>query len=315
MSHAIGRAAKGLTALALVAGCSKSLAPVAMLPQTESAVTAGRSQAEAASQLFYPLQIGNHWSYDNSFTFQIEPFEGPPSGPSELKGTTDVDLVGTEQQSGREYVVQRETQQFGSDVTVTDWLYRQDFSGLFNADRIAGDTRAMVAGSSETISGASGGAVPVVGGSWSASDRRAIANALARMEAIRSIATHGAASVASGRGTPGPLEGEIALLRYPLHAGSEWQVREDPLVTNVVLGMESLQLPAGRFSGWRIQIDSGLFGPNDRASVWYGSDGLLRLSAHAEGVATDENGVPYGRIISDTEQRLTGLSLVGPPSP
>jgi hypothetical protein len=315
VSHPIGRAAKGLTALVLVAGCSKSLAPVAMLPQTESVVTAGRGQAEAASQFFYPLQVGNHWSYDNTFTFQIVPFDGPPSDPSELDGTIDVDLVGTAQQSGREYVIQRETNRSGSDVVVLDFLYRQDFSGLFNADRIAGDESAMDAGSPETVSGAGGGAQPVIAGSWSPSDRRAIAGALAKMETIRRIATHGAASVASGRGTPGPLEGEIALLRYPLHAGSEWQVREDPLVMDTALGMESLQLPAGRFSGWRIQIESEFFGPNDRAFVWYGSDGLIRLSAHAEGVATDENGVPYARIVSDTEQRLTALSLVGPPSP
>src|SRR6185503_21276890 len=49
------------------------------------------------------------------------------------------------------------------------------------------------------------------------------------------------------RGRPGgALEGEITRLRYPLHPGARWTIRESPLFTAVVEDQEILDLPAGR---------------------------------------------------------------------
>lgn len=315
MSFSIGNAAKGLTALILVsvlAGCGKSLDPVAPLSLAKPTSDAGSDQGVvASSQLLYPLQIGNHWSYDQEATVVITPFGGSPDPPLRFSSTMDVDLVGTAQQSGRDYVVQRETTHSETSDAVYDFLYRQDFSGLFNADQIANDEVEPTSGSTAQ-GGSPEGTTPLLA-SLSADDRRAVTAALRRTAEIRRIAIHGAPSAARGRGTPGPLEGEIALLRYPLTAQAQWQVREDPLVIDTVQGMESVQLPAGRFNGWRIRIDwPAVFGPNDRVYVWYGQDGLLRLSQHVELVATDSNGEPYANVLTETEQRLTAVALVGP---
>jgi hypothetical protein len=132
-----------------------------------------------------------------------------------------------------------------------------------------------------------------------------------KQSAIRLAALHGRFTPSSNaQAAAGPLAGEIAVLRYPLAPSKTWHVREDPLFIKTVEGQEGLDLPAGSFSGWRIRIDSELFGPNDRVHVWHGRDGLLQLEAHTEGLVVDENGNVLGTIVGDQAQRLSGLSLV-----
>jgi len=130
-----------------------------------------------------------------------------------------------------------------------------------------------------------------------------------KQAALRTAALHGARSAGIGA-IAEALSGEITLLRYPLAVSKSWHVREDPLFVYTVEGQETIDLPAGRFSGWRIRIDSELFGPDVAAHVWYGHDGLLRLELQAAGEITDDTGAVIGTMVSDQIQALSEISLV-----
>jgi hypothetical protein len=310
------------TGLAL-AGCAGPLEP------TPAAEVAGRmsstlvadqglhasAEAEVAGSgnLFFPLDVGNHWGYARTFSMQIFPTGSAPEPPLVFQSTLDADLVGTEERFGREYVVQLETyREEGQDLFQNRFLYRQDPSGLYNADPepVAGPGLALSLGSERMVSAATAAA------SDAAASGRAFRQALVRLvekhNLVREMASRGRASFTGlAKSSSGPLEGEIALLQYPLRSLRSWHVREDPLVVNSVESRDALELPAGRFNAWRIRIDwPGVFGPNDRAHVWYGRSGLLELIAHFEGDVVDENGNILGRVVSDEVQVLSNLSLV-----
>jgi hypothetical protein len=249
----------------------------------------GPSASSSGGSLFYPLEVGNHWEYQNDLTLRVTPTD-PSLPPDEqhVVATLQVDLTGTEDHGGLTYVVQRE----GDGTSASQFLYRQDRSGLFNLDAAATQTRP--ASWSRTVQGTR------------PSLRAAVARVMATQSAIRA-AIHG------GRfdGFAGAAPGEITILRYPLAPSKSWHVREDPLFVYTVEKQEGLDLPAGAFNGWRIRIDSDLFGANDRVHVWYGRDGLLRLDAHVEGTVTDENGNVTGTVVSDQVQALADLSRSG----
>lgn len=294
--------------LLVLAGCVQLMAPNRSLQQRslQQRSTGGSSPFAQSSSLFHPLDIGNHWEYQNDFTFRLTPIGGPPGDPSVNHSVLDVDLTGTEERFGREYVVQRESDDQGYEAS---FLYRQDKTGLYNADPVtaqaarvtrAVDPAAFVARS-----------LPNASEKVLAAYRAAMTRVMEKQSAIRLAALHGRLAPSSNaQAAAGPLAGEIAVLRYPLSPSKSWHVREDPLFVKTVETQESLALPAGSFNGWRIRIDSELFGPNDRVHVWHGRDGLLQLEAHVEGVVTDENGNVLGTIVSDQVQRLSDLSLV-----
>ncbi len=230
----------------------------------------------------------------------------------------EADLVGTEERFGREYVVQRETYRDDRQSLELRFLYRQDRGGLYNADpeTMAGAEVASRSRDAERLASVATMAQALRGDPDAA--RRAYREVLLRVlekhDRIRDLALRGRvlAQTRAGAARPGPLEGEIALLRYPLHPHRSWRVREDPLVVYTVEGQETLELPAGLINGWRIRIDwPGFLGPGDHVHVWYGRRGFLKLLAHVEGPAVDETGNPYGRVVSDELQVLAALSLVG----
>ena len=264
----------------------------------------------AGTALFYPLDLGNHWDYQHTFAFQVVPTGTPPEPPTVIQTTINADLSGTEERFGREYVVQVETHHQDSGDLQLRFLYRQDRGGLYNADAVsmaAADLEARK-GDAQLVLARVLGNVP-----HAETSSAALHRLLEKQAALRKVALGGRASLAlqAGNSGPGPLEGEIALLRYPLSSSKTWHAREDPLVVYTVEGKEVLGLPAGSFNGWRIRIEwPGVFGPNDRVHVWYGRDGFLRLEAHLEGVAIDENGNPIGTVVGDESQLLSGLSLV-----
>jgi len=266
--------------------------------------------AAASSSLFYPLEIGNHWAYGRTFSVQITPVGGDPQPAETIESSMDADLVGTEQRFGREYVVQVETVDEGGGSFESRYLYRQDKSGLYNADPEP-TSAARVAGRDANGAAAWARALDRAPQATRGAYRLALARLIEKQNAFRDVALHGRASMAARIGaTSGPLAGEIALLRYPLSTSSTWHVREDPLVVYTVEGQEGVALPAGKFNTWRIRIDwPGVFGPNDRAHVWYGRDGLIQLIGHFEGEATDANGNPIGTVVSDQTQALSALSL------
>lgn len=275
---------------------------------------------QSSNGLFYPLDIGNHWSFDRSITTQTIPNEGQPGDPYLGESTMDVDLVGTAERFGRQYVVQRETHHVLSTEFSLDFLYRQDRGGLYNADPEPSATTSAPDPVVERV------VERLTPNTSRMAERLAYQQALRRVwemrERIERVARVGRMPVvgrtsvgSSAEARPGPLDGEIALLRYPLHPGSTWNVREDPLVVYLVEANERVALRAGDFTAYRIRIDwPGVFGPNDQALVWYGRDGLLKLQVHVEGQAVDADGNVYGKVVSDELQELTALSLVGNPS-
>ena len=273
----------------MLQGCMQLIAPDAKLERRSSAPLAQESG------LFYPLDIGNHWGYENTFTFQIVPSVGSPGDPSEFDSQLDVDVVGTEERFDRTYFVQRESDpQSGYQ---SDFLYRQDKTGLFNADPEPASVTASAARVSAIVERQARIAAP--------SAKAAYQAALTRVMTRQALMRHAALGLIEEA-----LPGEIELLRYPLVPGKSWHVREDPLFVYTVEAQEGIALPAGKFSGWRIRIESSLFGSDDRVHVWYGRDGLLELRAHTEGEATDENGNVIGKIVSDQVQALSEISLV-----
>jgi len=301
-----------LAALAFV-GCVGSrdpMAPVEARNGIWGRVTTGAADPSSAG-LFYPLDIGNHWAFERTITTLTIPDEGQPGDPYVGESTIDVDLVGTGERFGREYVVQRETRHINGFELVLEFLYRQDKGGLYNADPEPGvPALAPDAGVERAVE-------RLTPSTPRAAERLAYQQALRRVwglrERIERVALVGRASLGSAvNSRPGPLDGEIALLRYPLHPGSTWNVREDPLVVYLVEANERVTLPAGDFSAYRIRIDwPGVFGPNDLVHVWYGRDGFLKLQVHVEGEVVDDQGNVVGKVVSDELQQLTALSLVG----
>lgn len=87
------------------------------------------------SSLFYPLDIGNVWTYHSSFTLG---FYDPDSG-AELRADTTlgdwrVELTGRETIGGVEYVIETAVVETAS-ATDTSWVrLRQDKNGLYRAD-------------------------------------------------------------------------------------------------------------------------------------------------------------------------------------
>jgi hypothetical protein len=311
------------TVLLLLSGCAGPLEPRASIDAepAEASVRIGEvdaptdpSDPSGPNGAFYPLDLANHWSYARTFRFQIVPNSGPPSPPEEFLSTLDIDLIGHEERYGREYVVQRETYHEDDNVFSSSFLYRQDRGGLYNAD--PEPVTDLVARSSRRPSGPFANAAPIVAALRAVGAgpayMRAVVRLLEKHQQIRQVALR--AGVIADAARPGALPGEITMLSYPLHTGASWIVRESPIrVVNSVQASESLELPAGRFTGWRIRIDfPDLFGPDDRAQVWQSRSGLLQLRAHFVGEATDDQGNFIGRVISDETQELTSLSLTGP---
>jgi hypothetical protein len=277
-----------------------------MGPQSRVEPSSAVAPSAQESGLFYPLTIGNHWEYQNDFSFRITPVGGTPGDPNVNHSVLDVDLTGTEERFGREYVVQREADDQGYEA---NFLYRQDKSGLYNADPVT----AQAAPVTRTVDPAALVArlLPNAPESVRNAYRAALTRMLEKQSAIRLAAFRGRLTPTSNaQAAAGPLAGEIAVLRYPLAPSKTWHVREDPLFVKTVEGQEGLDLPAGSFNGWRIRIDSEFFGANDQVHEWYGRDGLLQLEVHVEGVVTDENGNVIGTVVSDQSQRLSVVSLV-----
>jgi hypothetical protein len=85
--------------------------------------------------LFYPLDIGNTWTYQSSFSLGFyDADSGAPIRTDTTRGTWNVELTGSERVGGVEYVVETTvvTSDSGEDTT---WVrLRQDDEGLYRAD-------------------------------------------------------------------------------------------------------------------------------------------------------------------------------------
>jgi len=327
-SNRVPFSASVLLALATMtlAGCSRSVAPVTSATPTSdrAAVTAlrndfvdteGTAQGGTPANLFYPLDLGNHWGYDHEVSVYIVPTGGPPGPVSSVRNRQDRDLVCLEPRFGRRYVVEQ-TSYGGS---LFSWLrYRQDGAGLYEADVSVGeppvcasvsghrifDTDDVPARSSEQAWTAL--AAKLANPAQQAAYRAAWDRIQARAAAVRRALEPGT------QGASGGVESdEITRLEYPLHPGAHWVIRANPHFESIVERAEVLDLAVGHVTAWRIRIENEFLGQDDSIHFWFGRDGFLKSAAHFEGIATDPGGNIIGVVIADESERLDELSLQG----
>jgi hypothetical protein len=276
----------------------------------------------AGKKGFYPLDIGNTWTYEGEITLTYE--VGPPIV---IETWQENMLVGTEERFGREYVLERERiiqDPDGSEFT--NWIrYRQDKAGLYEADIPIAEP--PLDSESESRSPA-----PEILSSQRASFWMKISAAiepeqesayrrgfdeLSQKLAVIDAAVHRGAATLPSRapaltGPPGGvLPNEITRLSYPLHPGQEWTIREIPLFQSMVISCDVLDLPPGRMSCWMIRIVPPGFGPNDEVLIWYGRQGFLRLFDHLEIDIVDPGGEPIDRLVFEEDLSLETLDLMG----
>jgi len=248
---------------------------------------------------FYPLEPGSRRTYVSQATIDLVPNAGvepPDPNPYVVNAVETREIVGTEELFGRQYVVERqdlrEETEFGI-YESTSWIrYRQDRSGLYEADVCTADPPGPETGPNCGDPGATQRLMPrgMPAGfrnTWDQIERR---------RTLVSRALH--AGVAAGRSLApagGALPEEITRLAYPLHPGTDWIIRDEPLYLGGVETRESIEVPAGRFSSWRTSITiPEFFGPNDQALLWFGSGGFLKMYQYAEFDWTGESGEVLG---------------------
>jgi hypothetical protein len=268
---------------------------------------------------FYPLEVGNRWAYDHSLGLYFVPVGGPPGPVFGVNDHQGRELVCVEQRGGHGYFV--EQQSFENPSLFTWTRFRQDGDGLFEADVASNEPpacsgatgrRVFDAGASAARSEAAWSAIAArIDPARQAACRAAFDRVQARAAAIRAALGVLSRSPVLTPGITGVDAGEITRLAYPLHPGASWVIRSSPRFESTVEGRDALALASSRVPGWRIRIDSEFNGPDDHVHVWYGRDGFLRLEDHLEGIATDPNGVPIGRMILDESLVLTEVSLNG----
>jgi hypothetical protein len=300
-------------------------------PEAEAGYTAeqaqssgGPAQNEEGRAGFFPLEIGNRWTYGGETSLVTELYETGAADSAVFHTEEDHVLIGTETRSGREYVVEMQEQRDLATGKVTAyWIrYRQDQAGLYEAD-VSVIEPPVAAKQSVSYAGAD-----VLDGRWEAlwrqvadacdADSKAgLERAWRRMEGkldvVEAIRGFKSGHVRALAGPPGGvLSDEITRLEYPLHPGQEWTVRESPFFGSEVEGHDVLDLPPGKMTCLRIRMVSEVFGPSDSVVLWYGRDGFLGMSAHVESEVLGLNGEPMGRIVFEDRLFLETIDLVRP---
>ena len=85
---------------------------------------------------FYPLRLGDAWTYERARTVRFVAFDGSEVDPPlEFRGTAERELTASEELAGESYVVERQWLFADGGVdTLTTWRrYRQDAFGLYRA--------------------------------------------------------------------------------------------------------------------------------------------------------------------------------------
>jgi hypothetical protein len=214
---------------------------------------------------------------------------------------------------------------FGSFDTTTYWLrYRQDRAGLYEADVFASDPPgpggAGAAADREMVQPAGpkfSAQLSASGLSLTAAQAAAYDAAMARIQQKLEIVAQAQAWHGHVRRPPhghrgGVLDHELTRLKYPLHTGQGWTIREEPLFTSRVVGFDVLKLRAGRLGGWKIRIESVFLDPEDKVYLWYGRSGFLKQSVSIQGVALDEWGNRVGTTYWQESTELESYELLRP---
>ena len=277
--------------------------------QEHSDAPAALSERMLRRGLSFPLAVGNRWDYDLHARIVTIPDLGAPT-VAELDGDWQSEIVSKATIDTRDYFLQAEYDPRTALVPGPQFALRQDRSGLYNLDLVTLSTASRdqpVSGSAQKLLGAT---ILSLDRALESSPERAAFQAAARRVAERLVRME-----QGGRGAfyaaNGPESGEITMLRYPLHVGSRWVVRESPLFARVVVGLDDLMLPVGHVSAWRLRGLSELYGPRDEVQFWYGRAGLVRIHVNSEVDAVDNTGALIGKAIGEFDQVLSALTLAG----
>lgn len=300
----------------MLAGCS-SRAPIATAPEWQRAAEVEKSKPKkdgSGKKGFFPLEPGNRWKYRHEIVIQLVPVSGPPVVLAHRKQDVLRELVCVETRGDREYVVERETITEPGNTYITWIRYRQDRSGLYEADIPASDPPACEPGGS--LRGGMGvapepSALPIEIASIADPERRrAYAAAIEELDRRRAAARGASRTDRSSPATLLGVNAELQRLRYPLHKNQSWTISTNPDFTARVERHESLDLPAGKMSGWRVRLHNQFYQPNDYALFWYGKNGVLQFREGFRVPVRDPNGNPTGEYLTAAGgETLVELSL------
>jgi hypothetical protein len=312
-------------------GCGRS-APVAPRLAAAQSSSAALESDRLQNGSFFPLAVGNRWHSVSADTIRIDPVgNGPPL--AEFTITNDITrvLIGTETLFGRTYFVQEETARPSGGLVghaasaVSTWTrFREDRAGRFEAD-VAGSTPPTLddasgrVGRSRVDTADPGNARSLPASQirrMTITQRNAFAAAWDRLQERESLIRtllrkYSGADAGRGR-RRGPLAGEIVRLRYPLHSGTTWVIRSDPLFSSTVEKHDVLTLPAGRFPSYDISVDSDQIGAGEFVRLWFGRSGQLAFRFRLVALATDSDGNAIGTIVDDHDEVLHDFTLVKP---
>jgi hypothetical protein len=281
---------------------------------------------------FYPLAVGNRWTYHDVFELKVDYFDGSPSTSDRVESDIEWAQVCEETHFGRPYMVQRETtvDPFG---TFVFWFReRQDPRGLYGLEIFDPPACAPAAPAPSssvsprgrvTESEARGRMGP---GSWSEdlssrlvaklsrsmtpdAARATTAAILDKAERFRAIAR----DCGRRHGRPGgPQAGELFELSYPLRIGKQWVFRDDDVhIERKVTGIEVRDVLGKKTLAYRIHLISDLFGDTD-ADLFYSRRGFLGLKVSGTSLAVDDQGNPIGIVTSVETRTVTGIHVDRP---
>jgi hypothetical protein len=330
--------------VALVAA-SLSLALVAcrsMTPVDRAATSAGLDIAanglsatetpdppNGAHDGFYPLEVGNHWTYREVTDMKSVFVDGRPPVEATYETTIDWALVCEETRLGRRYIVQKETTTYEDQSSVYWFRERQDARGLYGLE--VGDPAACAPAATTRGGGATMESSRHMG-DGDAWRERAGSRLLAQLS--RSMPADEAATIATtlldqadrlqsaareaGRhhhGQPGGIQaGEIFELSYPLRIGKQWVMRDDDVhIERRVVGLEVRDVLGKKTLAYRIRLLSDLFGEST-IDLLYSRRGLVGIEATATSDNVDEEGNVIGTNFVTIARTLTAIHLDQPPS-
>ncbi|MGH7730026.1 MAG: hypothetical protein ACRENJ_02115 [Candidatus Eiseniibacteriota bacterium] len=264
----------------------------------------------ALKPMFYPLAVGNRWVYEREAVVRFVTPEGetPPS----IFRTTAWQVIKCAQ---HDYFFELAVVQ--TPVADVSWRrYREAPTGLYEMGVALTEVPCVLLPAGATRSAGSGRAAlaePAAPGSPAvqAAFRGAMRRMRERIDAIDAMVRPGPQAALGLPPGGSARPGELWRLRYPLEVKAGWTIVENSgfRLAAQVEGTETLDLPAGRLTGYRIRLHNSALGPTDVVRVWYGPAGFLQLVAHIELPAVDEGGNFIGLAIADLRETLVELQL------
>ena len=300
VKRAVAILASGSIALSITS-CLDGPRPTASLDvRPTSGIDRAAVAATAATRDgFYPLSLGNRWTYRETNHLVFVPTGGAAQPPVDDVGTVDVDMTCTQSLDGLDYSIEHSVSRYPT-YTSESWIhYRQDRGGLYRADGgIFTPPPCAVSGPAARLMGSPSLADRVIAAHPSyAIDRSSLERLDARRAAVEQLLS-GRASRAFGT--------EYTILRYPLRPGASWTLRDDLALVATVEALEVVAVPAGRFNVYRVRLDNpGVYGPNESVTLWYDRHGVVKTVSHFEGPLNDVSGNVIGTLLSDNVRDLT----------